>query len=106
MRPAHFVAIGFVLAAGLAGCGKSPSHTADAPIMQMFGDGPPLSGSDFMLAYPDITVQPGEENTQCVWMKLSNTTPIKVHQVHNILSNNTHHLIVYKDNADTTEQTT
>jgi hypothetical protein len=100
------LAVRIVIIVGLAGCGKSAGHMADAPLMQMFTDGPPLSGSAFTLTYPDITVQPGEENTQCIWLNLSNTAPIKVHQVHNILSNNTHHLIVYKDDMDTTEQTT
>ncbi len=111
---AQFVAIGVAVTIGAVGCGKSSNGggggggggAVDAPLTQMYGDGPPLSGTDYSLAYPDITVQPGEENTQCVWMKLSNTTEIKVHQVLNNLSNNTHHLIVYKDDMDTTEQTT
>ena len=53
-----------------------------------------------------VTVQPGVENTQCIWLRLSNDAPIKVHQVHNVLSSASHHLIVYKDDKDTTEQTT
>ena len=47
----------------------------------------------------------GRENTQCIWVRLGNTTEIKVHQMHNVLSDGSHHLIVYKDDMDTIEQT-
>ena len=99
-----------------AGCGKSPGNgdKVDAPksgggsdgSIGVITDAPPLVGTPYSLTYPTIQVSPGEENTQCIWLNLGNTAPIKVHQVHNILSNNTHHLIVYKDDMDTTEQTT
>ncbi len=39
-------------------------------------------------------------------MRLSNAAPIKVHEMHNILGPGSHHLIVYKDDMTTTEQTT
>jgi len=69
-------------------------------------DAPPLSGEMFRLSYGPLTVQPGQEGTKCIWVRLPNTTEIKVHQVHNQLSSSSHHLIVYKDDMDTTEQTT
>jgi hypothetical protein len=102
---------------GATGCGKAPSDHdgVDAPKSSggsdagpggVITDGPPLVGTPYSLQYPTLEVAPGEENTQCIWLNLSNTSEITVHQVHNILSNNTHHLIVYKDDMDTTEQTT
>jgi hypothetical protein len=69
-------------------------------------DGPPLVGDKYTLDWGPVTVQPGEEGTKCLWLRLSNTTPIKVHQLHNVLSSASHHLIVYRDDQDTTEQTT
>jgi hypothetical protein len=51
-------------------------------------------------------VQPGEENTQCIQVRLGNAEAIKVHQMHNILSPGSHHLIAYKDDMTTEEQTT
>lgn len=65
-----------------------------------------LTGEKLSLTYPAFTVQPGAESTKCVWMRLSNATEIKVHQLHNTLSSSSHHLIVYKDDQDTTEQLT
>ena len=102
----------------LVACGKSsPNGGAtdgngggggggDGSSIGVITDGPPLAGTPYTITFPDIQVTSGEENTQCVWMKLSNTTEIKVHQLHNILSDVSHHLIVYKDDMDTTEQTT
>jgi hypothetical protein len=104
-----FVVVGAVFACGKSGGGGGGGGSGtmvDGPPMGVITDGPPLVGMPFMLTYPDIQVTAGEENTQCIWMKLSNTTPIKVHQVMNVLSTSSHHLIVYKDDQDTTEQTT
>jgi copper type II ascorbate-dependent monooxygenase-like protein len=69
-------------------------------------DAPPLSGEKFSLSWGPVTVQPGEEGTKCIWMHLANDTAIKVHQLHNTLSSSSHHLIVYRDDMDTTEQLT
>jgi hypothetical protein len=69
-------------------------------------DAPPLSGTMYSLTWGPITVPAGQENTQCIWVRLGNTSEIKVHQLHNVLSQVSHHLIVYKDDMDTTEQTT
>ena len=40
------------------------------------------------------SVAPGEENTQCIQQRLSNTAPIEVNKLHNVLSNGSHHFIV------------
>ena len=90
----------FVIACGGGGSNGDGSGD-DAP-----ADAPPLSGDMYRLTYGPVTIQPGQEGTRCIWMKLPNTAEIKVHQVHNVLSSSSHHLIVYKDDMDTTEQTT
>ena len=78
----------------LAACSNSNPGTPDAPR---------ISGDKYELHWGPVTVQPGHENTQCVVLRLSNTTPIKVHQVHNVLGPGSHHVIVYRDDMDTTE---
>ena len=67
---------------------------------------PPLTGDLYSLRYGPITVQPGDEATRCVNLRLSNTGAIKVHQLRNLLSAGSHHLIVYKDDLETTERAT
>jgi hypothetical protein len=79
------------------GSDAGPDYTADAP---------PLSGDKYSLTWGPVDVQPGEENTQCIWLRLNNDAEIDVHQIHNVLSTTSHHLIVYKDDMDTVEQTT
>lgn len=69
-------------------------------------DAPPLIGERYTLDYGPVTIQPGQEGTRCIWLRLSNETPIKVRQLHNVLSASSHHLIVYKDDMNTTEQLT
>lgn len=86
----------------LFACGNDGTSTGDdAP-----ADAPTLSGEKLSLTYPTFTVAPGAESTKCVWMRLSNATEVKVHQLHNALGSSSHHLIVYKDDMDTTEQLT
>jgi hypothetical protein len=69
-------------------------------------DAPMLEGEKFSLTWGPVSVPAGREDTQCIWMRLPNTTEIKVHQMHNVLNAASHHLIVYKDDMDTTEQLT
>jgi hypothetical protein len=85
----------------LFGCGKEIGDGDDVP-----ADAPMLGGEKFSLTWGPVSVPPGQESTQCVWMRLSNTTEIKVHQLHNRLNTASHHLIVYKDDMDATEQLT
>jgi len=89
----HAVLALFVIACG----GSDPPGPIDAP---------QLTGEMFRLTYGPVTIAPGKEGTRCIWLRLPNTTEIKVHQVRNVLSSSSHHLIVYKDDMDTTEQTT
>ncbi len=69
-------------------------------------DAPELVGDKYTVTWGPLTVAPGGENTQCIWLRLPNTTEIKVHSLHNQLTDGSHHMIVYKDDMDATEQTT
>ncbi|MBA3397848.1 MAG: hypothetical protein H0T89_34810 [Deltaproteobacteria bacterium] len=93
-----------ILASGLSllfACGGGGESGDGAP-----ADAPSLTGDMFRLSFGPLSVAPGEEGTKCIWIRLSNPTEIKVHQLRNQLSSSSHHLIVYKDDMDTTEQTT
>lgn len=96
----RLVLVGSLLS--LFACGED-AGTPAAP-----ADAPPLVGERYQLSWGPVTVQPGAvgEGTKCIWMRLSNETPIKVRQMHNVLSSSSHHLIVYKDDMNTTEQMT
>ena len=58
---------------------------------------------DFTVSFPTITVMPGVENTQCVVLRLGNTSEVHIGQIHNVLGETSHHMIVYRVN-DTVEQ--
>ena len=92
-------AFGFGCKSGGGGGGGGGDDTTVA-------DAPALSGDKYSLTWGPVPVPTTVENTQCIWLKLNNDQPIKVHQLHNTLSTVSHHLIVYKDDHDTTEQTT
>jgi hypothetical protein len=87
-------------------CGKSPTTVNNGPDANVFADGPPLSGDKYSVQWGPVTVPASMEDTQCIRVRLGNDTEIKVHQLHDVLSTSSHHLIVYKDDMDTTEQTT
>jgi hypothetical protein len=71
-----------------------------------YTDAPALTGDKHSMTWGPVTVQPGQESTQCIWLHMDNDAEIKVHQLHDTLSQSSHHLIVYLDDLDTTEQTT
>jgi hypothetical protein len=79
----------------ISGCQSEPMPTPDDPLI-----------AQYSLTWGPVSVRPSLESTQCVWLRLSNDAEIKVHQLHNVLGASSHHLIVYKDDMDTTEQTT
>jgi hypothetical protein len=81
--------------AGLPSTGSNGADDPDDPIT-----------AHYQLQWGPITVPASTESTQCIWLHLSNTSEIKVHQLHNVLGDTSHHLIVYKDDMDTTEQLT
>jgi len=88
-------ALATVLAAGCHSGGGGTGPGSDDPLI-----------AQYALSWGPVTVQPSEESTQCVWLRLGNDAEIKVHQLHNVLGASSHHLIVYKDDMDTTEQRT
>lgn len=59
----------------------------------------------YAVEFPALTVDPGVEKTQCVVLNLHNPSAIHVGQIHNTLSEASHHMIVYRVN-DTVEQPT
>jgi hypothetical protein len=87
-----------VLAAAvcLAACGQSSKSNAPASVP---------AGTTYSLTFSPGTVQPGQEYTKCVVLRLGNPTPIHVGTIHNTLSNGSHHMIVYRS-AETVEQKT
>lgn len=65
---------------------------------------PPPAGS-FTATFGPVVVHAGEEHTQCITRRLGNPDAMHVGQIHNVLSEGSHHLIVYEV-SDTVEQTT
>jgi hypothetical protein len=52
-----------------------------------------------------ITVPPSTENTQCIVVPLGNVASIHVGQIHDLLGNASHHMILYKVAAQATQAT-
>ncbi len=99
----------FVLALSLCSCPlivACHKATTTGDDDQTFTDAPAITGTEYSATWGPVTLQPGEESTMCIWLHLSNTDEIKVHQVHDTLTESSHHVIVYKDDKDTTEQLT
>src|SRR5262245_18609224 len=59
-------------------------------------DGPTFTTGTYMATWGPYTVQPGEENTKCVEVRLGNTDNIQVHEIVNSLGPMSHHFIVYR----------
>lgn len=78
--------------------GESDAGSADAP------HGDALPPGSLVVTFGPIKVESGDERTQCVIKRLGNTTPLKVHQIHNVLGETSHHLILYRT-TETEEQT-
>lgn len=62
-----------------------------------------LPGDSYSVEFGPVTVAPGKENTQCVVLRLDNPALLHVGQIHNELTDGSHHLIVYRTN-DTEEK--
>lgn len=83
MRALLSICVVSLLAAGCDG-------GEDAPI-----DGNP-GGQTFTLTWGPVEVGPFEEDTRCVTLSLGNDIPLKVHAIHNVLGQASHHFIVYR----------
>ncbi len=106
----NWTALGLALVVILiVGCGGAASSTPngggggtrDGGV----ADDAPAPPGSYTVTFGPITVPPGVENTQCITVPLGNPTPIHVGQIHNVLGNASHHMIVYQV-SDTTPQTT
>jgi Copper type II ascorbate-dependent monooxygenase, C-terminal domain len=65
----------------------------------------PSAGLQYSLSIGPIMAMPGEENTQCIIVHLGNMSSIHVGAIHNVLTDGSHHMIVYRS-SETVEQTT
>jgi hypothetical protein len=84
-----------VISLACAACGSG----ADVP-----ADGNP-GGQVYHLDWGPVDVQPFEEDTRCVTLRLDNDIPLKIHEIHNVLGTASHHFIVYRV-TDGVENTT
>jgi hypothetical protein len=81
-------ACALVLITAAAGCGgeEGPPGPIDAAF---------VTGT-YTVTWGPYTVQPGQEGTKCVDVKLGNPGPIHVNEIHNNLGEASHHFIVYR----------
>jgi hypothetical protein len=89
---------------GGAGGQSTSSGTADGGGGGGGGGSDPVPGEQSVTFGP-VKVASGEENTQCVQVRLGNADILRAHQIHNVLSPGSHHLIVYRT-TDTEEKLT
>ena len=99
----------FALVAALAAC-SSTNKSPGAGGGDAGGDDAGMPAGDggvesFTVTFGPIQVPPSTENTQCITVRLGNPTPIHVGQIHDLLGDSSHHMILYKV-SDTTEQKT
>ena len=103
------ILIAFLVLASIAACKKAGTNGSGDDDDQTTPDGPGMTepgGTTYSLQWGPVTVAANVEDTQCVILNLANTDAVKIHEIHNMLSAGSHHMIVYKDDMDTTEQTT
>ena len=86
--------VGF--AAALTACGDdgTPADTTDAAV-----DAPPLEVGTFRVTWGPKQIAAGREDTECVQLRLGNVGAIKVHELHNVLGEASHHFILYRTNS-------
>ncbi len=93
-----------VAASGGGGAGGSGGSTSTPTGGGGAGGSEPVPGSE-SLTFGPKTLAPGEENTQCIQVRLKNMDVLRAHQIHNVLSPGSHHMIVYRT-TDTVEKLT
>lgn len=94
-----FLGAAFLGAAACGGGGSTDDGEPEDPGPTM------LNGEKYTATWGPVTVAPGTENTQCAVLTLDNATPIKVHQMRNVLGSASHHMIVYRDDASAPQST-
>jgi hypothetical protein len=85
--------------------GAGGAGTASTTGTSTGGSGGTFTGQTFSVEFGPISVDAGQEDTQCVVVALNNPAAIHVGTIHNQLGVGSHHLIVYKTN-ETMEQKT
>jgi hypothetical protein len=99
------------LALGLAACGDGTSSdgsgagnngvTSEGVTTADDGDAKADGGqTEFVITIGDWTMAPGKETTRCIQKRLGNTQAIMVRSITTQLSEGSHHLIIYRSNAD------
>ena len=68
-------------------------------------DGPDYVMGTYRVTWGPYTAAPGEEGTKCVELKLGNTGPIHVNEIHNDLGPASHHFIVYRKSSGEAQPT-
>jgi hypothetical protein len=83
--------LGIAWIAAISACGANRTGESDV-------DAGTLSAAQIgeTLAFGPIRVPAGQERTQCVTKRLSNTRELKVGSIHNVLMGVSHHLVVYR----------
>jgi hypothetical protein len=96
--------VALAAAACVASCSSAskPSGTSGG---DAGGDDGGTGPASYTVTFGPIQVPPSTENTQCIVVRLGNAAAIHVGQIHDLLGNSSHHMILYKV-ADTTEQPT
>lgn len=91
-------------AGGTSSGSMTTGGTTTGSTMTSTGTGSTLAES-YSVQFGPVKIAPGQENTQCVVVKVNNPALLHVGQIHNELSDGSHHLIVYRT-SDTVEQLT
>src|SRR5262249_8432652 len=100
----------FLLGCGLVGCNGTVSEAGAGGSTGGGGGSGGAGGSEPVpgeqsLTFGPLTLKSGTENTQCTQARLKNMDVLRAHQIHNVLSQGSHHMIVYKT-SDTVEKLT
>lgn len=69
-------------------------------------NGPELTGESYTITWGPVTVDANVEGTQCIIVDLGNESAVAIHELHNTLSDISHHLVVYRDDAASEERRT
>jgi Copper type II ascorbate-dependent monooxygenase, C-terminal domain len=91
------------------GSGGSSGGLPPADAGPVDGDVTALDSGDgtqsYTVQFGPISVPPGTENTQCIVVPLGNAASIHVGQIHDLLGNASHHMILYKVAAQAAQTT-
>ncbi len=102
MNHAAVAAICVLTAYAVAAC----SSTKTADVAPADASGPVVdAGTVYSLSFGPVTVNPGEEHTKCLVQRLGNDLKLHIGSLHNVLSNGSHHMIVYRSNETVEKKT-